>query len=297
MSAAPEEANIGMDDAGGPTPVDEVELSPRPTPRRPGRRTGLLVAVGAILVVVVLVVALLWGLGLGGLRPSGSSSKAGPPPTEVRVSVVNLGFLPSNNSCFSSPYQSTHAETVLAGGVLTYNVSLSDGNPNTAHSCVVTGLFVNTSGFSLQSSNAPVGVGTGSATLSFTLQTPSLAFNGSVQVYANVTFQGPNIVVTAQNFKVTGGGGECGTVAGSATSFSAFSGSAYSDGALVTDISPVIVCNVTKITLSGTSGFSIGETNLPIQLPIDSFVSVSFELQLPSSAFRGELNFTLTLDT
>lgn len=258
----------------------------------------IVVGVAVAAVAVILITALVWGYGLGGLHPAGSgSSGTTTPPVEVRVSVLNLAFLPGNNSCFSSAYQSTHANTVVAGGRILYNVSLSDENTNAAHGCKVTGLSVNTSGFSISSSNAPVNVGTGSATLHFTLQTPTTAYNGTVSVFANVTFQSPDVKVTAQNFKVTGGGGQCGSVTASGTAFSGFNGSRYSDGALLTDISPAVVCNVTQVTLDNASGFSITGTNLPVQLPIDSFVSISFTLQLPSTSFKGILNYTLTLST
>jgi hypothetical protein len=282
----------------GSVEVDSAEYSAAseapgaPPPAPPSApRSKLLVMIAVVVVVVLVVVALVWVFGIGGFGTAGHST----PPTEVHVTVLTLGFAPGNNACFSSEFQTTSAQTVIAGGQLIYNVSLQDGNPGGARACTVTGLTVNTSGFSLLSSNLPVDVGTGKATLTFTLLAPPTAFNGSVVVDANVTFQTPNVLVSGQNFAVTGGSGECGSVSASGVGFSAFSGGSYSDGALVISISPETYCSVATIAVEGAPGFSIGATNLPVPLPIDSIASVTFSLNLPSTSYQGALNFTLTL--
>jgi len=280
-AASDSEENSGLNEPPGP---------PAPSPPT-AARSRLLVVIAVVVVAVLVVVALVWVLGIGGFGPAGRST----PPVEVHVTVLTLGFSPGNNACFSSEFQTTHAQTVIAGGQLSYNVSLQDGNPGGARACTVTGLTVNTSGFSLLSSNVPLVVGTGTATLTFTLTAPSTAFNGSVVVSANVTFQAPNVLVSGQNFAVTGGGGECGSVSASGTGFTAFDGSTYSDAALVISISPLTTCSVSAIAAVGDPGFSIGASNLPVQLPIDSFTSVTFSLHLPSTSYQGALNFTLTL--
>ena len=274
------------------TPPGSEAPSPNPSTgsAKPRRRT-LLIAVAAVAVVAIVVVALVLVLGIGGFHLTGSSS----PPVTVRVNTLTLDFLPANEPCFGGGYQSTHALTVVAGGEMTYNVSLTDANPNGARGCTVTNLTIETKGFQLVSSNLPVGVGSGTRTLSFTLGTPASAFNGSVVVYANVTYQSPNVQVTAQNFQVTGGGGGCGSVSASGVAFSGFSGGTYNDSALVVSISPQYICSVTQISVDGTAGFTIGTTNLPVQLPIDSFTSITFELHLPSTAYQGALNYTVSL--
>lgn len=248
-------------------------------------------AVAVIIVAAGLILAVVLVLG-GGFNLGGSS---GPPPTEVQVTQLTVDFTPTNNTCFTSAYQTTHAQTVVAGSELDYNLSLPAGNPAVARNCTVLGLTVDTSGFSLVSSDAPLLIATGSASLTFALATPTTAFNGSVRVTAIVTYQGPNVEVSGQNYSVTGGNGQCGTVTASGTGFSGFTGTSYSDSALVFSISPQVPCSANQLTIDGTSGFSIGATNLPVSLPIDSFTSITFTLVLPPTPYHGVLNFTLTL--
>lgn len=251
---------------------------------------GVSAAIAAV-VIVVLALALLGVLGGGGIHLGGSST----PPTTVRINVLTLNFTPANNSCLLTEFQSTHGSTVIAGGEIVYNVSLQNSNPGGARDCSVTGLAIATAGFSIASSNVPLAVGTSAVTLTFTLATPSTAYNGSVTVTANVTFQKPDIHVQNQNFTETGGGGQCGSVSASSIGFSGFDSSTYSDSALAIAISPSRTCSVTSIALVGAPGFSISGTNLPVQLPSDSLASITFTLHLPTAPFQGSLNYTLTL--
>ena len=110
-----------------------------------------------------------------------------------------------------------------------------------------------------------------------------------------MTYHAPDIQVSAQNFAVTGGGGQCGTVSASSPGFSSFGGGTYTDSVLVISLFQMVTCSVSQVTLDGSPGFAISATNLPVQLPIDSFASVSVSLSLPSTPYQGELNFTLTL--
>lgn len=254
----------------------------------------MLVGVAVVIAVVVIITLFSVGLlGQGGFSPLGPSH----PSPEVVVGVLTLNFAPSNNPCFGSDYQTTATEKINAGGELLYNVSLRNGDPSAARNCTVTGLTVGTPGFTLLSSNLPVTVPSAFeyTTVQFALRAPDSAFNGSVLVSANMTYVSPDIEVTAQNFSFTGGGGACGSLSASGVGFSGFSGSTYSDSALVISVSPLAYCNLTQITVAPGFGFSISGSNLPLALPLNSFASVTFTLGLPSSAYSGTLEFTLTV--
>ncbi|MCI4354241.1 MAG: hypothetical protein L3K06_02610, partial [Thermoplasmata archaeon] len=284
---ASESAAESADTAGqGPDPT----FRSAPAAARSPRRTGILVAIAVVAVAVAVVLALLFTVGIGGFRLAGSST-----PALVHVNELDLAFSPSSNACFPYGFQSTHPETVAVGGELLYNVSLQDVNPGGAHACTVTGLVVNTSGFTVVASDLPLVVGTGSATLDFTLSAPSAAFNGSVLVTANVTFLTPDVHVSAQNFHVAGGGGSCGTIVVSGIGFSGFSGSTYADSTLATAIFGTSTCHLTQLALSSApTGFSIVSSSLPIAVPQNSFSGFTFALQLPPTSYQGELNYTVT---
>jgi hypothetical protein len=244
-------------------------------------------------VVAVVVIVLL--LGLAGVLPIGIHALGSQP--SVTVHSTTLTFAPGSNPCFPSAYAGGQVHTLATGGVIDFTINLTDQSGGSVRDCTVTSVNVSTAGFTVESSNVPLIVPLGApAELNVSVGDPTSSYQGNLSMTANVTFQLPNVNITAQNFvwSPSSDAGPCGVDAASSTAFQTFAGSVYDDSAGFFVISPEVVCNVTAVSTT-TAGFSVVSSNTPVFLQIDSFGGVTFALSVPSQAYTGNVSIVLTL--
>lgn len=234
-------------------------------------------------------------LGLAGVLPLGINA-LGAQPT-VTVHSATLTFEPASNPCFPSEYGGGQAHTLATGGVIDFTINLTDQSDGSVRACTVVSVNVSTPGFTVESSNVPLFVALGvPAELNVSVGVPNSAYQGNLSMTANVTFQRPNVDVTAQNFSYSpsSDSGPCGVDAASGVAFQTFAGSQYDDSAGFFVISPEVSCTITAVATT-TPGFSVVSASTPVFLPIDSFSGVSFVLAVPSQAYTGNVSIVLTL--
>jgi hypothetical protein len=241
---------------------------------------------GAAAVSVVLIVVL-----AGILIPAATKSLL------VHVSAVTLSFAPGDNPCFPTNYTNQTPVTVIAGGSEAITVPLSDQSNGGARDCTVESVSVLTPGFSLASANVPLHVGaSGSSTLSILVNYPPSGYSGPLNLTASVTYVLPTITVTSLNFSWVPSSNPCGLDSPVAyyPHFVGFAGGDFNNTAGYASIFSTNSCTLIAVT-TPTPGFAVISANVPDPIPQYNFGGVSFELQLPSTAYNGTLEIDLDL--
>lgn len=160
------------------------------TQPQPPRKSSTALVVVVVVVVVILVLAIVGALAFSGaFHTAGSSGGGGGgsnPPAQVDVTAINFAFNGATN-CWTS--STGTGDVVSAGQTIqtTWTMSYNGGflEPN---SCTIQSVSVQTSGFSIQSTNTPLVVlAHGTQTLTVVLGTPGVAYTGVVTLDAQVT--------------------------------------------------------------------------------------------------------------
>jgi hypothetical protein len=138
-----------------------------------------------------LVLAVVGALALAGdFNPKGSTNGGGGTSLAV-VDVTGINYLFTSTSGGSGCWNdiSSTGDTVDAGQQVPSSISLTWSQPFLGSStCTVETVAVETTGFSIASSNVPLIVGTGGPSyLNLEIGTPSTAFSGVVTVEATTT--------------------------------------------------------------------------------------------------------------
>jgi hypothetical protein len=156
---------------------------PQPPPQ-PKSHTGIYVAVAVIFVVVVLGGA---ALAYENAHPSSSGSGNNSPPQTVVITATNLNPQGGNGNCWTS--STGTGGTIAAGSDFSTSWTLSyPGGLFKPASCTVQSASVQTPGFTIVSSNAPLTVSAGGTqTLTVVLGTPSTDYTGTVTLELTVT--------------------------------------------------------------------------------------------------------------
>lgn len=277
-----------------PQPVPpEQSTPPLPTPPPSGgSRRKLGYGIGAAVAVAIVVVVLL----LSGILPVGLKLGGGS-VAPVTVTSTTLAFTPANNPCFTSTYSNRTPSTLPGGTIQVYRVDLVNDANGAARDCRVLSIHVTTPGFSLASANVPLNVPAGPATLlSITVNLPRSGYSGPLNLEASAAYVLPNITVKNQNgsYSPSSSAGPCGASPPSGAGFTGFGGSTYNDSIGFFVISPSQSCSITGVTTT-TPGFTILSSDTPYPLPIDSFASVSFVIQVPPGPFSGNVTIVLEL--
>jgi hypothetical protein len=255
-----------------------------PPSRRRKWLYAVLIAVVAIVVVVGIVLAVV-------LSPGASS------PQKVTATATTISFDPSDSHCFGAGFTNSTPVTLTVGGQETISVPLMAPTNGLVRACTVTGVSVNTTGFSVVSSNTPLLVDTsGITTLQIVVGYPTSSYSGPLNLTASLSFILPNVTVQKLNFSWSPASNPCGLDAPVAISpsFTAFAGGNFTDNAGFASFDASSSCTLNQVT-TNTTGFSIITASVPYSIPSDNFGGISYELQMPSVAFNGTLYLTLHL--
>ena len=266
--------------------------TPVPSPAAPtsARRKRVYALTSGIAVAIVVLVLILTGI--IPLVPGAAKGVA-----KVTVTQANLAFLPYGNPCLGN-YTDSTSVTLAVGGEEVFYGNLTDQSPSSAHDCGVGSIQILTPGFSLVSSNTPLTVPTsGTVELTFTVRFPATPYNGTLNMSAPVTYLGPNIHVTSQEFLWSASPSYCGVedlMGSGSVNITGFAGGTYNDSVGFFVISPEYNCIINSVG-TVTPGFSVLSSSTPYMLPIDSIAGISFVIQFPLQAYTGGLNITLDL--
>ena len=273
------DSNPGMAMAA-PSGAPSAERPASPV-RRPSRRR-LWLAAG----VVILAVFVLAGVVGSWPTPSGSSgSPATPGTTVVNVTSVDWQFTGATN-CWSATNSS--GMVVPAGKSATVSVMLTGATGAGAPaSCTIASETVATTGFSLESSNAPLSISPGqTGTLVVSVRAPSanetvtLTLVGEVRTTTNAS----SVNVSAVNWQFSGASNCWGTLSGKGTvvaggdQFTVTVRLSYTAGLLQPSS-----CTVRSISVA-TTGFALSGSNAPLVVSSGGSATLSATLVAPSAS-------------
>jgi hypothetical protein len=206
---------------------------------------------------------------------------AGTPATNVTIPSVTWDFNGPSN-CWTS--ETGSGTTVPGGTQFTVSVRLTyAGGSGEPYQCTVTSEAVDTAGFTLDGSNTPLAVDSGSTlTLTATIQAPNvtetenLTLNGTVSSPGYVTLSGVNWAFSGPS-NCWGSMSTAGMTVASGSQFTVSVKLSYTAGLLDPDS-----CTVKSMAV-GTTGFTIVTANTPLVVDSGSSQTLSVTLTAPNT--------------
>jgi hypothetical protein len=210
-----------------------------------------------------------------------SEVTAGAPVHTVTIPSVRWEFTGPSN-CWSS--ENGSGATVPGGSQFTVSVRLSyPGGSGDPYQCTVTSELVDSSGFTLDGSNTPLAVDSGTTqTLTATIQAPNvtettnLTLNGTVSSPGYVTLTGVNWDFSGPS-NCWGSMTSSGLTVASGAQFTVSIKLSYTAGLLDPDS-----CTVKSVAVA-TTGFTIDTANTPLVVDSGSSQTLSVTLTAPTT--------------